>query len=95
MLFRSGRRIRQVLNQPQNSPIEVTEQIGVLLAVTSGTLDGVPLEKIEEAEELIRKDVREDDIFRENLLSDEKLKDERKNEFLEKIKETLKREMNI
>lgn len=90
-----GRRIRQVLNQPQNSPIEVTEQIGVLLAVTSGTLDGVPLEKIEEAEELIRKDVREDDIFRENLLSDEKLKDERKNEFLEKIKETLKREMNI
>ncbi len=90
-----GRRIRQVLNQPQNSPIEVTEQIGVLLAVTSGALDNVPLDRIDEAQELIRKDVREDDVFRENLLSDEKLKDEKKNEFLEKIKETLKREMNI
>ena len=90
-----GRRIRQVLNQPQNSPIEVTEQIGVLLAVTNGALDKVPLDRVDEAQELIRKDVREDTSFRENLLSDEKLKDEKKSGFLEKIEETLKREMNI
>lgn len=90
-----GRRIRQVLNQPQNSPIEVTEQIGVLLAVTNGALDKVPLDRVDKAQELIRKDVREDTSFRENLLSDEKLKDEKKSGFLEKIEETLKREMNI
>ncbi len=90
-----GRRIRQVLNQSQHSPIDVTEQIGVLLAVTTGVLDKIPLDRIDEAEEYIRKDVREDDGFRENLLSDENLKEEVKNRFLDKIKATLEREMDI
>lgn len=90
-----GRRIRQVLNQAQHTPMEVTEQIGVLLAVTNGLLDNIPLEKIEEAESLIVKDVRNDEIFRENLLSEEKLKDEIKEAFLEKIKDTLGRELDI
>jgi len=33
-----GRRIRMVLNQSENSPLKVTEQIGILLAVTTGAL---------------------------------------------------------
>lgn len=90
-----GRRIRQVLNQPQHSPIDVTEQIGVLLSVTSGVLDDIPLDRIDEAEEYIRKDVREDDEFRENLLGEERLKDDVKERFLEKIESTLEREMDI
>lgn len=90
-----GRRIRQILNQDQHQPMEVTEQIGVLLAVTSGILDTIPLEKIEEAEKLITKDVREDETFREKLLSDEKLEEEVKEMFLEKIKATLERELDI
>lgn len=90
-----GKRIRQVLNQPQHSPVEVTEQIGVLLAVTKGVLDDVPLDDIEEAEGYIRKEVREDEGFRGNLLGEEELKDEVKDAFIEKIKATLKREMNI
>ncbi|MFO8068590.1 MAG: F0F1 ATP synthase subunit alpha [Alkalibacterium sp.] len=90
-----GWRIRQVLNQPQHSPIEVTEQIGVLMAVTTGVLDAVALDRIDEAEEHIRKAVREDDAFREHLLGDEKLKDEVKNTFIKKIKDILKREMDI
>lgn len=90
-----GKRIRQVLNQQQHSPIDVTEQIGVLLAVTTGVLDIVPLERIDEAEEYIRKDVREDNEFKENLLGEENLKEEVKNRFIEKIKSTLEREMNL
>lgn len=93
-ILERGRRIRQVLNQSQHSPMEVTEQIGVLLAVTSGLLDEIPLDRIEEAEEYIIKDVRDDQLFRENLLAEEHLKDEVKENFIEKIKVTLKREMN-
>ncbi|HPF19387.1 MAG TPA: alternate F1F0 ATPase, F1 subunit alpha [Anaerovoracaceae bacterium] len=88
-----GRRIRQVLNQPQNLPIEVTEQIGVLMAVTGGVLDEVPLERIDEAEEHIRKTVREDEAFRGHLLGDEKPSDEVKEAFLERIRDILKQEM--
>ncbi|MGO1469147.1 MAG: alternate F1F0 ATPase, F1 subunit alpha [Tissierella sp.] len=90
-----GRRIRQVLNQPQHSPMEVTEQIGVLLAVTTGVLDKVPLDEIDKAQEYIVDLVRQDDKFRERLLSEEKLKEDEKDEFLEKMKTTLSREMNI
>ncbi len=90
-----GRRIRQILNQPQHAPIEVTEQIGVLLAVTTGVLDNVSLDQIDDAQEYIRKDVREDELFRESVLGQEKLSDEVKNAFIEKIERTLEREMNI
>lgn len=90
-----GERIRQVLNQSQNSPMEVTEQIGVLLAVTTGLLDRIPLDRIDEAENHIRKDVREDNLFRENILSEETLRDDVRSAFIEKMKNTLEREMNI
>lgn len=90
-----GRRIRQVLNQAQHEPMEVTEQIGVLLAVTTGLLDPVDIDKIDIAEEHIRKIVRDDGEFRENLLSDEKLREDIKENFIEKVESTLKREMNL
>ncbi|WP_448571622.1 alternate F1F0 ATPase, F1 subunit alpha [Trichothermofontia sp.] len=41
-----GRRIREVLKQPQSSPLSVAEQIAILLAVTDGLLDAVPLDRI-------------------------------------------------
>lgn len=90
-----GRRIRQVLNQPQHSPMEVTEQIGVLLSVTTGLLDHIDMDRIDEAQEHIRKQIRENDAFRENILSQEELNDDVKQDFIDKIKDTLKREMNI
>ncbi len=49
-----GQRVREVLKQPQYAPIPVAEQIAVLLSVTSGLLDTVPLERIGEAEAAIR-----------------------------------------
>jgi F-type H+-transporting ATPase subunit alpha len=49
-----GRRVREVLKQAQYRPLTVPQQIAVLLAVNSGLLDKIPLEKIEEAKKTIQ-----------------------------------------
>ncbi len=91
-ILERGKRIRAVLNQPQYQPIEVTEQIGILMAVTSGILDDVPLERISQAEEIIQHLVREDETFREQLLGDEKLEEKARENFLDQVSERLKEE---
>jgi len=50
-----GWRVREILKQPQYKPIRVAEQIAALLAITGGTLDAVPLDRIGEAEAALRK----------------------------------------
>jgi F-type H+-transporting ATPase subunit alpha len=50
-----GKRVREILKQPQYLPIPAAEQIAALLAVTSGALDKVSLEKIAEAEAAVRR----------------------------------------
>jgi F-type H+/Na+-transporting ATPase subunit alpha len=49
-----GRRVREVLKQPQYSPIPVPEQIAVLIAVTHGVFDSIPLARVADAEEAVR-----------------------------------------
>ncbi|MDP3069914.1 MAG: F0F1 ATP synthase subunit alpha, partial [Opitutaceae bacterium] len=44
-----GRRIRACLKQPEFSPVSVPGQIAILLALTAGLYDTVPLEKMTEA----------------------------------------------
>ncbi len=41
-----GRRIREILKQPQYQPIPVNAQIGLLYAVNNGYLDKMPIEQI-------------------------------------------------
>ena len=53
-----GRRVREVLKQPQYEPIPVPEQIAVLLAVVSGIFDELSLDEIPDAKNMIRKAVR-------------------------------------
>ena len=53
-----GRRVREILKQPQFQPLQVTEQIAVLLAVTSGIFDSVPLEEIERVSKALCRIVR-------------------------------------
>ena len=48
-----GRRVREVLKQMQYSPLQVSLQIVILLAVVNGILDDIPLDKIEQAEKII------------------------------------------
>jgi F-type H+-transporting ATPase subunit alpha len=50
-----GRRIRACLKQPESEPVSMTEQIVVLLALTAGLFDQIPLEKTNDAEVLLRK----------------------------------------
>lgn len=45
-----GRRIRSCLKQPASEPVALTGQIVVLLALTNGIFDLVPLSKMKEAE---------------------------------------------
>lgn len=57
--LRRGRRVREVLKQPQSQPLTVPEQIAVLMAVNKGVFDDLPLERIEEAAEAVRQRVLE------------------------------------
>ena len=49
-----GQRLREVLKQPPYQPLPAAEQIAVLLAVTQGVFDPVPLARISEAGQAVR-----------------------------------------
>ena len=53
-IIEHGRRIRACLKQPQFAPVPVSEQIVVLLALTAGLFDEVPLDQMPEAERAVR-----------------------------------------
>jgi F-type H+-transporting ATPase subunit alpha len=50
-----GKRIRTCLRQAEGQPVPVMEQFGVLLALTAGLFDRVPLERMTEAELAVRR----------------------------------------
>ncbi|MEW6277600.1 MAG: F0F1 ATP synthase subunit alpha [Candidatus Eremiobacterota bacterium] len=45
-----GRRIREVLKQPRGAPMEITVQLGIMLAATEGLFDSLPVERVGQAE---------------------------------------------
>jgi F-type H+-transporting ATPase subunit alpha len=55
-----GRRVREILKQPESDLLTVPEQIAVLFAATQGLLDGLPVEKIVWAEARLRRLMAED-----------------------------------
>ena len=55
-----GRRVREILKQPQYQPLTVPEQIAALVAVNEGVLDDVAVEAVGEAEQIVRRSVKED-----------------------------------
>ncbi len=61
-----GWRVREILKQPQLEPISVTNQIAVLLAVTGGVFDEMPVDEIYQAERKIQKEIS---TFAPNLRS--------------------------
>jgi F-type H+-transporting ATPase subunit alpha len=46
-LIEHGRRIRAALRQPQFAPLKLGEQVALLLAVSEGVLDAVPLDRVD------------------------------------------------
>lgn len=53
-IIEHGRRIRACLKQPESSPVSMPEQIAVLLALTSGLFDQVPINQMKGAEDAVR-----------------------------------------
>jgi F-type H+/Na+-transporting ATPase subunit alpha len=54
-IIEHGRRIRACLKQPEFSPVSVTAQIAVLLALTAGLFDRVALDQMTDAEHAVQK----------------------------------------
>lgn len=53
-IIEHGRRIRACLKQPEFAPVSVPAQIMVLLALTAALFDGIPLERMTDAEHAVR-----------------------------------------
>lgn len=54
-----GRRIREVFKQMQFHTLDVADQISILVAVTHGVFDALPLQAIEEAQQRVRDAIRD------------------------------------
>ncbi len=79
-----GKRVTEILKQPQYEPMPVEEQVAIIYAVTSGLLDEVPVEKMEETQKAILTDLRTThskilSIIRSQKELDDKLKKELEN----------------
>jgi F-type H+-transporting ATPase subunit alpha len=76
-IIEHGRRIRACLKQPELTPVSVPAQIAVLLALTAGLFDDVPLDRMTEAEQAVRQVAAEIPAeVGERLDSADKLSDE-------------------
>ncbi len=72
-----GRRVREVLKQPQYAPLTVPEQVAALVAVNRGLFDHLPLGKVAEAEAIVRQAVVENlPELCQRILAGEKLTDD-------------------
>jgi F-type H+-transporting ATPase subunit alpha len=72
-----GRRVREILKQPQYTPMTVPEQVAVLVATNEGVFDSLSLGQVSGAAEKVRKAVTEElgDLSKD-ILDGEKLSDE-------------------
>ncbi|KJS03586.1 MAG: ATP F0F1 synthase subunit alpha [Desulfobulbaceae bacterium BRH_c16a] len=55
LVIEHGRRIRACLKQQEFSPVSVPIQIAVLLALTAGLFDRIPLERMADAEQVLQR----------------------------------------
>ncbi len=85
-----GKRIRECLKQPEFSPVSVPEQIALLLALSEGLMDLVPIDRMQEAENTLRLSINElpKDLHK-RLDSTLKLSDEDREAILKNAKEAL------
>ena len=56
-IIEHGRRIRACLKQPELAPVSMPAQITVLLALTAGLFDAVPLDQMKDAERTVQEAV--------------------------------------
>ena len=76
-IIEHGRRIRACLKQPEFTPVSVPAQIAILLALTAGFFDLVPLDRMTDAEHAVREAAADiPDEVTARLATTEKLSDE-------------------
>lgn len=82
-----GRRVREVLKQPQYEPLAVAAQIAILLAVTNGLFDEIPVAEIGRVSKVVRKEVvREETAVCRRIERGEKLSDSDRESLIHRIK---------
>ncbi|HDP99705.1 MAG TPA: alternate F1F0 ATPase, F1 subunit alpha [bacterium] len=86
-----GRRVREILKQPQYQPMTVPEQIAVLLAVTEGLFDEIEIGEISETASTIFKTVSEQlpDLCQQ-IQQGNDVKDEDRKSMLKVIQQAIK-----
>ncbi len=83
-----GQRLRQILKQPQNSPLSVAEQVAVVYAGLNGYLDEVPVEQASEFAQGLQDYLGSSKAkYGEIIASEKKLTDEAENLLKEGINE--------
>ncbi|MDD3874781.1 MAG: hypothetical protein PHE01_11510 [Methanosarcina sp.] len=91
-IIEHGRRIRALLNQQEFFPVPVPDQIVILLALNAKFFDSVPLDKMGEAEQSLRKAVADIPTkVRERFNTDAELSDEDRKTVLEIARKALAR----
>jgi F-type H+-transporting ATPase subunit alpha len=85
-----GRRIRACLKQAEGAPVAVADQIALLLALTAGLFDAVPLDRMTEAELALSKAELPSEI-RDRLDSAKKLSDEDRKAIIDIARKSLDR----
>jgi F-type H+/Na+-transporting ATPase subunit alpha len=76
-IIEHGQRLRAILIQPEFEAAPVPEQIVILVALTGGLLDRVPIDKVRDAEQALRKAAANiPDEVRQRFSSKDKLSDE-------------------
>jgi F-type H+-transporting ATPase subunit alpha len=91
-IIEHGRRIRDILKQPEFSPVPVPEQIFILLALDARLFDSVPLDQMAEAEHSLREAVTDIPAeVRERFNADAELSDKDRETILEIARRALER----
>ena len=78
-----GQRIRAILKQPELEPASVPEQIVILVALTARLLDSVPIDKMGDAEQALRKAAADIPAEVRARFENDKLSDEDRKAILE------------
>ncbi len=83
-----GQRLRQILKQPQNSPLSVAEQVAGVYAGLNGYLDEIPVDKASEFAQGLRDYLGSSKAkYGEIIASEKKLTDEAESLLKEAINE--------
>lgn len=89
-ILEHGKRIREVLQQPNLSPVPVPQQIVLLLALTNKLFDDIPLSKIKAAIAALQQAGKKlSDDWLEHILSDQAISTTDQDNILRKCKEVL------